>query len=415
MPHSVVLLDVDNDKVTAHLELPIADLSLAMGIDLRNDPEGTVAQQQGAMINYLSAHFAPMTLDGRAWIVEFRPATVTAAEQTSTGRYQEVQVDAVLTPPAGGDTRHFHLGYDAVVHQVVTHTALISVSQDWKSGSAGETAPSEVGVVRIDTATGRVLPVTIDLGAGSTWRGFIAMVELGMSHIREGTDHLLFLLTLLLPAPLVVSGRRWGGFSGVRASTSSIAKITLAFTIGHSATLIVASLGHWAPWTGTVEALIAVSIAISAAHAIRPIFVGKEVFVAGFFGLIHGAAFSVVLAELNLGTTQMLLSLLGFNLGIELMQVAIVAVVLPSLIVLASTRAYTPVRVCGAVVAGVAALGWLFDRLGTPNTVAVQADRLGAAGPWVIGALAITAMVNAAGRRRLQQSVSADVSTQVEA
>lgn len=411
MPHTNVLLDVHDHDVTATLELPVADLGLAMGVDLQADPAGEVVQRREEILDYLHAHFEPTTMDGQSWSVRFNDPTVTAAEQTSTGTYQEVVVTAVLEPPAGGTTRQFQLGYDAVVHQVLTHTVLVSVRQDWASGSVGEDVTSEVGVVRIDTATGAVKPVAIDLSSGSSWRGFEAMVELGVSHIREGTDHLLFLLTLLLPAPLIAASRRWGGFAGVRTSLRAIAGITLAFTIGHSTTLVLASVGRWMLPTGAIEALIAVSILVSAAHAIRPIFPGKEVVVAGFFGLIHGAAFSFTLSELDLSTPQLVLSLLGFNLGIEIMQIAIVALVLPSLIVLASTRMYTPIRVVGAAAAGIAALGWFADRVGSPNIIAMQADRLGAFGPWLIGVLAVAAITSMIAPQRVLRTPNSDEST----
>ena len=66
------------------------------------------------------------------------------------------------------------------------------------------------------TDNSTVLPLTVNLNADSTLSGFWAMLLLGMRHIAEGTDHLLFLLVLLLPAPLLVSENRWGTFGGLR-------------------------------------------------------------------------------------------------------------------------------------------------------------------------------------------------------
>ncbi len=78
--------------------------------------------------------------------------------------------------------------------------------------------------------------------------------------------------------------------------------------------------------------------------------------VAGGFGLIHGLAFSYTLAELNLNPWQTALSLLGLNLGIEAMQLIVIAVTMPWLILLAQTRLYSPVRVVGASLAVLASL-----------------------------------------------------------
>ncbi|WP_371674002.1 HupE/UreJ family protein [Streptomyces sp. NBC_00289] len=90
---------------------------------------------------------------------------------------------------------------------------------------------------------------------------FVAMVELGADHILTGTDHLLFLLILLLPAPLAATGRRWGGLVGARAALGRIGRITLAFTAGHSVALAVTAMGRLDIPGRPVEAFIAASIA----------------------------------------------------------------------------------------------------------------------------------------------------------
>jgi hypothetical protein len=223
-------------------------------------------------------------------------------------------------------------------------------------------------------------------------------VKLGMRHIQTGTDHLLFLLTLLLPAPLLVAHRRWRGFGGTRRALWHIFGITTAFTIGHSLTLIIATLARLHISSQPVEALIAVSIIVSAVHALRPIFPGREVWVAGGFGLIHGTAFSFTLAELNLNRSQTAVSLLGFNLGIELMQIVIIALVIPALIVFAQTQAYPAIRITGAVMALVAAIGWLGARLGFINPIGTLADSLSAYAGWVVAVFIVAAAITWAGK-----------------
>lgn len=150
---------------------------------------------------------------------------------------------------------------------------------DWASGSVGSTR--EIGTIQLDTVTGTVPALKVDLGAGSALRGFESMVALGIAHIVEGTDHQLFLLTLLLPAPLLAARRRrWGGPTTPRHAIERITAITLAFTIGHSITLAMGAIGLIPVPRRLVEAMIAVSILVAAAHAIRPIFPGREPFVA---------------------------------------------------------------------------------------------------------------------------------------
>jgi hypothetical protein len=217
------------------------------------------------------------------------------------------------------------------------------------------------------------------------------MLRLGVTHIADGTDHQLFLLTLLLPAPLLAAGRRWRQPAPTGRAVRRITAITLAFTIGHSGTLALGTLGLPVPQQ-PVEALIAVSILVAAAHALRPLFPGREPVVAAVFGLVHGMAFSTTLSSLDLSGSQLALSLLGFNLGIELMQLAVVLVVLPPLLVLARTSTYRPLRASAAALAAVAALGWLLDRVGLTTPLGAAADALGPASPWIVACLWLAAL-----------------------
>ncbi len=184
-----------------------------------------------------------------------------------------------------------------------------------------------------------------------------------MRHIAEGTDHLLFLLVLLLPAPLAALHHRWGAPVGFRRSVLHILGIVTAFTVGHSITLTVAALGFVRVPGRPVEVLIALSIFVSAIHAFRPIFPGREAFIAGFFGLIHGLAFAATLDRLGLTRWDRVAGILAFNLGIEAMQMLVVLAILPSLLLMGQTRAYPVLRIAGASLAAAASLCWMAERL----------------------------------------------------
>lgn len=118
-----------------------------------------------------------------------------------------------------------------------------------------------------------------------------------------------------------------------------------AFTIGHSITLALAASGLVNVPGHPIEILIAVSILISVMHAIRPLLPGREAFIAGGFGLINGLVFASTLAELGLHRWEKIASILGFNLGIEAMQLAVILCVMPSLVLLSRTRLYTGFRI----------------------------------------------------------------------
>ncbi len=221
-----------------------------------------------------------------------------------------------------------------------------------------------------------------------------SLFQLGMRHIAEGTDHLLFLLVLLLPAPLLVAGGRWSGTTGVRTSLLCILRIVTAFTLGHSITLALAAFGAVHVPGHPIEVLIAVSILVSAVHALRPIFPGREARIAAFFGLIHGLAFASTLSELGLGRWERLAGILSFNLGIETMQMAVVALTLPSLILMSRTRAYPWLRVGGALFAGVASVGWIVERMiGAQSSVDNVVNELVHHSVWIGGGLFLLSVV----------------------
>ena len=223
------------------------------------------------------------------------------------------------------------------------------------------------------------------LGADlSHFAGVPNMFRLGMRHIAEGTDHLLFLLALLLPAPLIAVRARWARSGAVRESLMQIVRVVSAFTVGHSITLALGASGLVSLPSRAVEVLIAFSILTSAVHALRPIFPGREPMIAASFGLIHGLAFATTLQSLGVGAWQRLASILGFNLGIEAMQLLVVAAILPSLLILSRTPQYAALRLAGALFAGVAALGWIIERLfELPTPTDRVTNRLAQSAGWI--------------------------------
>ncbi|RYF77183.1 MAG: HupE/UreJ family protein [Cytophagaceae bacterium] len=393
MPNSVVLLTVHTDRIDAELQIPLNELQAAFGHAVNDSSAGLVTRLGPQLTAYLLQHIQPQSTSGRNWSVLVGTLAVHETQNAINGTYRELTAQVKLIPPVGEDVRHFVFRYDVVLHQVVTHKILVSVRQDWARGQLTEQQPTQVGVIELDIVNNRVLPLTVNLEQGSAWRGFQAMVQLGMRHISEGTDHLLFLLVLLLPAPLLVNGSRWGRFGGVRYSLRRLLLIVTAFTVGHSVTLLIGALGWVRLPSQPVEILIAVSILVSAVHAFRPLFPGREAWVAAGFGLVHGLAFASTLANLRLDTGPMALSILGFNLGIELMQVGIIALVIPWLILLSQTSLYPIVRAVGAVLAGIAALAWVLERVtGQANGVTTLVEQLANWAPWLLTALALIAM-----------------------
>ncbi|WP_426452150.1 HupE/UreJ family protein [Paenibacillus sp. S-38] len=383
MPSSTVYLDFREDGVEAELQLPLDRLKVAFGQTLTANPEDVPAAYGNELSAYVVDRIQPLTPEGEAWSVDVQSLSVEVQEQQST-----LVAKALMQPPAGASVRTFTLDYDVILRELLTHTILVSVRSDWNSG-VSSADPELLGTIQ-----GSVRSLAVDRSGSSLWTGFRSVVASGIHHIAEGFDHLLFLLVLLLPAPLAVRGGRWDGFAGARHSVMGLLKVVTAFTFGHSFTLIAGALG-WIPFSArVVESLIAVSILVSAIHALRPLFPGREALAAGSFGLVHGMAFAALITELGVSPGQKMLSILGFNLGIELMQLFVIGITVPWLILLSISRAYHPVRTAGAAFAGLAALGWLAERtLGTSNAAAALADAAGVRALWLVGILACTAVL----------------------
>ena len=347
-PNSVVLLDFYRDGVAMELTLPRDELATASGLRLAGVPPVAVTGLRG----YLLGHLRVVAPDGREWRVELRGLTALLNQPRP-----DVVARLWAQPPPDAPLRQFTLDYGVICRETPGHAALVSVRNDW-NGAVFSGQPKLLGVVQFAAAA-----LVVDRTHGSFWRGFGAVVALGMRHIAGGLDHLLFLFVLLLPAPLLAAGSRWGNFRGLRGSFAKLLKSVTAFTAGNSLTLIAGGMGGLRLPQRPVEVLIAVSILVTAVHAVRPWFAGREVWVAGGFGLVHGLAFADSIAAFGFSPWYMAMTILGFNLGVELMQGALVLAAVPPLMLVSRTPYYPAVRTVGGALAGLAAAGWIVTRL----------------------------------------------------
>jgi hydrogenase/urease accessory protein HupE len=244
----------------------------------------------------------------------------------------------------------------------------------WTVACTGGLKGGEIGVdglgstmtdalVRIQYATGdaevaRLLPERpFFVAAGTQTSLEVAQTYflLGVDHILSGLDHLLFVLALML----LIRGR-W-----------MLVKTITAFTVAHSITLAGASLGYFSLAQAPVEATIALSIAFVASELVkakpgeRRLSESYPWVVAFAFGLLHGFGFAGALKEIGLPESDVPLSLLAFNLGVEAGQLIFVAA---ALILLAAASALVkipqaPARQVGAYAIGTAAMLWLIPRI----------------------------------------------------
>ena len=381
-PYSAVQLDFYRDNVAAELTLPLAELELSFKQPLMPAPAEVPTKYGVALQEYVLAHVNPETGDGRKWTVQVRDL-----EMKLDQKPVDLVVQLEMRPPAGASTRQFVFNYSVINHEVMSHNVFVYVRNDWAT-AVFSGKPEPLGNIHF-----LIKSLKIDRTQGSWWRGFRSVFDLGLHHIAEGTDHLLFLLVLLLPSPLLAVGERWGGFGGLKRALLRLLKIVSAFTIGHSLTLLLGATGVLRLPSHPVEILIAASIFVSAIHAIRPWFAGREVFIAGGFGFIHGLAFADTIAQFGFSPWYLACTVLGFNLGIETMQLIVVAVTVPWLILLSRTNTYTPIRMAGATLGGLAALGWIAERaFSWHNPIDPVVNALAAHPWWIVIILASLAM-----------------------
>jgi hypothetical protein len=189
------------------------------------------------------------------------------------------------------------------------------------------------------------------------------MIWQGVLHIWIGIDHILFLLALLLPAVLRREEGRWIAVSSFRAALWNILKIVTVFTVAHSITLALAALEIVQVPSRLVESVIALSIVLVAANNIFGVVREGALWIILGLGLFHGLGFASVMGHLPFHMEKLIKVVIGFNIGVELGQMAIVCVAFPILFLMRKNRFYVPMILKGgsivlALIAGV----WFFQR-----------------------------------------------------
>ena len=229
------------------------------------------------------------------------------------------------------------------------HRGLLNFTEDGQSRSVVFSADTPHRIVGGDSAG----PV----------RQFATYVNEGVWHIWTGFDDILFLVSLLLPAVLVRRRHGWQPGQSFRDAFIDVAKVVTAFTIAHSITLSLAALSIVVLPSRWVESAIALSVVLAALNNVFPVVANGRWIAAFGFGLLHGFGFAGALHDLGLPAGSLALSLAGFNLGVEVGQLAIVLLFLPLAFALRSTWTYRRLLVGGGslAIAAIASV-WLVDR-----------------------------------------------------
>jgi hypothetical protein len=323
------------------LDLALRDLALSLPLDADRDELVTWGELQAARAPIESMLRDKLHLADGAGDCPLRVEAL-GVRRYDDGAYAALVLDAGCTRAAG-----LRLDYELFFDTDPRHRALVTVH---RAGGVG-TAIAHAG------ARSLALPAV----SGHPFGDF---VREGIAHILSGYDHLAFLLSLLLPAPLVLVAGAWQPARDWRRVLWPTLGLVTAFTAAHSITLSLAALGWVRPSSFWVEAAIAASVVVAALNNLRPL-VTRWLWAVGFgFGLVHGLGFAGALMETGLPADARLSALFGLKLGVELGQLGVVSLALPTLYLLRNARGYPDyvLRLCSL---GIAALAgwWLLERL----------------------------------------------------
>jgi hypothetical protein len=345
---SYLTITLADATITGRWDIALRDLDFAIGLDADGDGAitwGEVRARHAEIAAYALARLALRVngADGQKCTIE---VGAQAIDDHTDGAYSVLP----LTIRCPTLPKRLAIDYRLFADLDPQHRGLLNLQ-------AGGVARSAV--------LGPQAPVqSFDLKEASRLTQFFDYLRDGVWHIWVGFDHILFLLSLLLPAVLVWSVRQWRAAETFRAAFWSVVRVVTAFTAAHSITLTLATLGYVSLPSRWVESAIAASVVLAALNNVWPVFHGRRWMVAFGFGLIHGFGFASVLVDLGLPRDALALALVGFNLGVECGQLAIVAVFLPLAFSLRSTWFYRRlVMVGGSLAIAVLAAVWLCERL----------------------------------------------------
>lgn len=337
----------ENGVLHGQWDIALRDLDFAVGLDANGDGEITWGELRAkhAELDAYALTRLSVSVDGRRCALAPLAHLV---DDHSDGTYAVLRfsIECGSMAQAHEITIEYKLFFDLDP----SHRGLLRLQHD------GHTRTAILGPER---------PVQrFDLAGVSRFSQFFDYAREGVWHILIGFDHILFLVSLLLPAVFLLQGRRWVPADRFATVFWDVLRVVTAFTLAHSITLSLAALSVVSLPSRLVESTIALSVLLAALNNLWPVVAGRRWAVAFGFGLIHGFGFASVLADLGLPQGTLLIALVGFNIGVEAGQLAIVCAFLPLAYGLRRSSLYRRMIFIGgsALIALIAAI-WMAERV----------------------------------------------------
>lgn len=335
---------VDNTHLSGSMELAIRDAELAVGLDHDGNGKvtwGELKSSQVALQNYVLGHLRLAGNDA--------PCTLAFGSLKVNERVDGSYLWLPFTADCREKLDTLSIDYHVLDAEDPSHRGLLTLT----ANGAAQTA----------VLGGTAKPRQFKLKDPLAWSAFTEYLHAGIWHILSGIDHLLFLLSLLLPAVLVRQQNRWEAVPIATPAFVNIVKVVTAFTLAHSITLSLAAFDVIRLPSRLTESIIAASIIVAALNNVFPRVTEGRWRIAFAFGLLHGFGFASVLAEMGLPKGARLISLVAFNLGVEAGQMAVVLAVMPLAYLVRSTAFYRRgVMPWGSSAIACLALLWLVQR-----------------------------------------------------
>ena len=342
---SFISASVNNlGKVNGQLKVRVLDIKDAVPVDLDKNGEltwGEIELTKPLIFDYIVRHFS-LSRNEKSCKLHFNNALM--LQQQTNGSY--IVMPFVAQCETQGDlTLNYRLLFDLFAN----HKSIVSLKDQNNE--------------YLSVITQADSPTVFSVQSTSNTHAFAAFVYQGIFHILIGFDHILFLLTLLLSVVLYRDSGKWHPIKSKAKIFKRTLWIVSSFTLAHSLTLTGTALGLIPQFGSWIEVVIAASILFNVINNIFPL-VLRLSFITFAFGLIHGMGFAGALAELGLPENQKTLTIIAFNIGVELGQIGLLLVVLPLLILCRKTPLYqNRVMPLLSLAIGVLAIYWIVNRL----------------------------------------------------
>jgi HupE / UreJ protein len=378
---SYLTLTAKDDQVSVRWDVALRDLDPELGLDVNDDGALSWGEVRSRAEDIAAFVMPQLIVSAKAG--HCTAAAVPIALSTASAQAPQLpnlgSEDPFISVSEGVDlslATHSDGTYAVLQYQLKCPTLSDTLTVDYQLFAASD--PTHRGIVRVISQSSASHPRPAGsiavLGPGnsnhvfsltapsrmSTLLGFI--VE-GIWHIWLGFDHVLFLLTLLLPSVLIGGKSRVSNRMSFGITVVDVLKIVTAFTVAHSLTLTLAVLDWVSLPSRLVESGIALTVFLGALNNLVPVLRERRWMAAFAFGLIHGFGFAGALKSLQLPAGELAISLFGFNVGVEIGQLAIVTAFVPLAFAIRNTRFYRQAIVRGgSILIALIAAAWFIER-----------------------------------------------------